>query len=87
MGWNGRKMSKPVGSGDLSQAFGISSLDLGSQIISGIIRPMSKYKPVRHSSTGVLSQSDRAYARYGFGASLPVLPMGDALPQLSLIHI
>lgn len=86
MGWNGRKMSKPVSSGDLSQAFGISSLDLGSQIINGVIRPMSKYKPVRHSGTGELSQSDRAYARYGFGASLPVLPMGDALPQNDWVY-
>ena len=86
MGWNGRKMSKPVGSGDLSQAFGISSLDLGSQIVSGIIRPMSKYKPVRHSGTGELSQSDRAYARYGFGANLPALPMGDALPQNDWVY-
>ena len=81
MGWDGRKMTKPIGMGDISKAVSYGSLDLGKLIANGTIRPMAKYKPVRHSEIGGTSEAQRIATRYGFGSTLPQLPMSAAEPQ------
>ena len=81
MSWNGRKMTKPIGMGDISNAVAYGSLDLGTLIANGTIKPMAKYKPVRHSEVGILNETQRAATRYGFGSTLPQLPMSVAEPQ------
>ena len=81
MGWDGRKMTKPIGMGDISNAVAYGSLDLGALIANGAIRPMAKYKPVRHSEVGILNETQRVSTRYGFGSNLPQLPMSAAEPQ------
>ena len=60
MGWNGRKMTKPIGMGDIKDAVNYGSLDLGTLIANGNIKPMAKYKPVRHSEVGILNETQRA---------------------------
>ena len=90
MSWNGRKMTKPIGMGDIKDAVNYGSLDLGALIANGIIRPMAKYKPVRHSAVGILNETQRAERRYGFGtisdSSLPQLPMSEAEPKNDWVY-
>lgn len=47
MGWNGRKMTKPIGMGDIRDAVAYGSLDLGTLIANGIINKWALHKPVR----------------------------------------
>ena len=67
---------------DLQRALGRSENDLGllcsdkkwsgsSLVAAGKINPMAKYKAVRHSALKILSISERASVRYGFGGGLP----------------
>lgn len=86
MGWDGRKMTKPIGMGDISKAVAYGSLDLGKLIANGTIRPMAKYKPVRHSEIGSTSEAQRIATRYGFGSALPQLPMSAAEPQNDWVY-
>lgn len=86
MSWDGRKMTKPIGMGDISQAVSYGSLDLGKLIANGTIRPMAKYKPVRHSEIGGTSEAQRIATRYGFGSTLPQLPMSAAEPQNDWVY-
>ena len=86
MSWDGRKMTKPIGMGDISNAVAYGSLDLGTLIANGTIRPMAKYKPVRHSEVGILNETQRAATRYGFGSTLPQLPMSAAEPQNDWVY-
>ena len=87
MGWDGRKMTKPIGMGDISNAVAYGSLDLGTLIANGTIRPMAKYKPVRHSEVGILNETQRAATRYGFGSTLPQLPMSASEPQNDWVYL
>lgn len=75
MGWNGNILTAPISLGDISVAAGIGgdTYDLGYMIANGSYKIMSKCKPVRSSSPGVLSMNERKAVRYGFGASLPPL--------------
>lgn len=86
MSWNGRKMTKPIGIGEINSVVTYDSFDLGTLIAKGIIRPMAKYKPVRHSEIGILNESQRASMRYGFGSALPQLPMSAAEPQNDWVY-
>ena len=86
MSWDGRKMTKPIGMGDISNAVAYGSLDLGTLIANGTIRPMAKYKPVRHSEIGGTSEAQRIATRYGFGSALPQLPMSAAEPQNDWVY-
>ena len=90
MSWDGRKMTKPIGMGDISQAVSYGSLDLGKLIANGTIRPMAKYKPVRRPEIGILNETQRASTRYGFGtisdSSLPQLPMSEAEPKNDWVY-
>ena len=74
----------PVGWGDISQVLHIPGsptfdpnnpcYDLGYMITNGYIKEMAKWKPVVKSGVwGVLSASDRAGVRYGFGTNLPAV--------------
>jgi hypothetical protein len=46
------------------------------------IRPMAKFKPVRHSKLGILTVAERASTRYGFGTGLaPTLNLTQTYPQ------
>ena len=68
MPWNNstKIMTAPVGIGDISRAVGYTSLDLGTLIKNGpLIRPMAKYKPIRHSKQGVLTDAERKAKRFG----------------------
>ena len=47
MSWDGRKMTKPIGMGDISQAVSYGSLDLGKLVANGIIKKWALHKPVR----------------------------------------
>ena len=91
MSWDGRKMTKPIGMGDISKAVSYGSLDLGKLIANGTIRPMAKYKPVRRPEIGILNETQRASTRYGFGtisdSSLPQLPMSEAEPQNDWVYL
>lgn len=87
MGWKNNKMTKPIGMGDIKDAVNYGSLDLGALITNGIIRPMAKYKPVRHSEVGILNETQRAATRYGFGSALPQLPMSAAEPQNDWVYL
>lgn len=87
MGWDGRKMTKPIGMGDISQAVSYGSLDLGTLVTNGTIRPMAKYKPVRHSEVGILNETQRAATRYGFDSALPQLPMSASEPQNDWVYL
>ena len=91
MSWDGRKMTKPIGMGDIKDAVNYGSLDLGTLIANGAIRPMAKYKPVRRPEIGILDETQRASVRYGFGtisdSSLPQLPMSDAEPQNDWVYL
>ena len=90
MSWDGRKMTKPIGMGDISNAVAYGSLDLGTLIANGNIKPMAKYKPVRRPEIGVLNETQRAYTRYGFAtisdSSLPQLPMSEAEPKNDWVY-
>lgn len=46
MGWNNGIMTVPISMGDISQAVGYSSLDLGTLIANGIIKKWALHKPV-----------------------------------------
>lgn len=91
MSWNGRKMTKPIGMGDIRNAVAYGSLDLGTLIANGNIKPMAKYKPVRRPEIGTLNETQRAETRYGFGTisdkSLPKLPMSVAEPQNDWVYL
>jgi hypothetical protein len=51
-------------------------------IVNGTsIKAMAKYKPVRSSNPGVLSVSERAATRYGFGAAMPQLNLSQNEPE------
>lgn len=60
-------MTTPIGMGDISQAVGYSSLDLGTLISSSSssINKWAKYKPVRCNNWGIISAQERAVANYG----------------------
>ena len=47
MGWSSHVLTAPVGMGDISQAVGNSSLDLGTLIANGSIKKWALHKPVR----------------------------------------
>lgn len=47
MGWNGWLMTTPIDMGDIKQAVGYNSLDLGTLIANGNINKWSLHKPVR----------------------------------------
>ena len=79
-------MTKPIGMGDISKAVAYGSLDLGKLIANGTIRPMAKYKPVRHFEIGGTSEAQRIATRYGFGSTLPQLPMSAAEPQNDWVY-
>lgn len=79
-------MTKPIGMGDISKAVSYGSLDLGKLIANGTIRPMAKYKPVRHSEIGGTSEAQMIATRYGFGSTLPQLPMSAAEPQNDWVY-
>lgn len=53
MGWSSHVLTAPVGMGDISQAVGYSSLDLGTLVANGVIKKWALHKPVR-----LLSSSD-----------------------------
>lgn len=80
-------MTSPVGFGDISNAVSYSSLSLGNLIANGTIRPMAKYKPVRHSEVEILSVTQRAGVRYGFATALPQLPMAADEPQNDWVYL
>lgn len=84
MGWNNGILTLPIGWGDISRATGVGGppYDLGNMIVNGTsINAMAKYKPVRHSNRGILSLSERASTRYGFGAAMPQLTLSDNEPE------
>lgn len=47
MGWSSHVLTAPVGMGDISQAVGNSSLDLGTLVANGSIKKWALHKPVR----------------------------------------
>lgn len=54
-----------VSLGDISTGIGLSSLDLGTLCKSTLINKWAKYKPIRHSNVGYVTESDRATAKQG----------------------
>ena len=91
MGWKNNKMTKPIEMGNIRDAVAYGSLDLGTLIANGNIKPMAKYKPVRRPEIGILNETQRAETRYGFGTisdkSLPKLPMSTAEPQNDWVYL
>ena len=78
MGWDSNShilLTAPVSLEDISWATGTGGppYELGDMIATGSYKIMSKCKPVRSSSPGILSMNERKAVRYGFGASLPPL--------------
>lgn len=76
MAWDNGEINTAVGWGDISHATGSGGppYPMGNMVDFNnptIINPLAKYKPVRHSSWGILSEADRRSTRYGFGASVP----------------
>lgn len=65
MGYNNGIVEKPIAMGDISSAVGFASLDLGTLITEGIINKWAKYKPVKSSIKGEISDTDRANENYG----------------------
>lgn len=71
-----------VSIGDVKSVLGELSNDVGNLCKSPKINPMAKYKPIRHASLAVLTNSDRASVKYGFGAGLPpTLALSQNSPQ------
>lgn len=66
---------------DIGYVLGTGSGDLGINAKHSVIAPMAKYKPVRHSTVGVLTSTERANTRYGFGANIPTLSLLSATPS------
>jgi len=74
MGWDDNTLhnvlTKPISLGDISFATGVGGppYDLGNMIANGTaINPMAKYKPVKSSNPGILTDTERKNTRYGFG--------------------
>lgn len=86
MPWNSstKIMTTPISIGDISQAVGLTSGDLGTLIVDGLINKWAKWKPFRSSSPGFpfdrtlstpeLRSPDRAAAALNanYGMSIPV---------------
>ena len=75
--------------GDLQDVFGTVKNDIG-QIVTDTdidIKPMAKYKPVRHPSLATLTNSQRASVRYGFDGNLPQLTMSQNEPQNDWVYL
>lgn len=85
---------------DLQHVLGRSTGDLGLlcsdqkwnaagtelQRVNSII-PMAKYKPVRHSKLGILTNAERSSTRYGFGGGLlPTLDLSQNSPQNDWVY-
>ena len=52
------------------------------------IKPMAKYKPVRHQKNGILTVAERASTRYGFGSGLvPTLDLTQTYPQNDWVYL
>lgn len=83
---------------DLQQVLGRGVNDLGllcsdqewsgsSLVRANKIRPMAKYKPVRHSKLGILTSTERSSTRYGFGGGLlPTLNLSQNSPQNDWVY-
>lgn len=90
--------NKGVSIADLQQVLSRGTNDLGllcsdqdwnngSLVKANKIKPLAKYKPVRHSKIGLLTVSDRDSVRYGFGAGiLPSLNLSQASPQSDWVY-
>lgn len=60
MPWNPntKKMTAPVGLGDISQAVGLASGDLGTLIKNGVINKWALYKPIRYNKVSGLTRDE-----------------------------
>lgn len=65
---------------DIQQAVGSSRTDIGSLIVNGTINPMAKYKPVKSSILGRLTEAQRASLRFGMTEPSYFYPNSFALP-------
>lgn len=81
MAYSNYRITGAVGISDIRNALGVSSGDIATLCSSQSINPMAKYKPVRHSSHGILTQAQRASTRYGFGSSFPTYTGRDIDPS------
>lgn len=63
-----------VSLGDISTGIGLSSLDLGTLCKSTLINKWAKYKPIRHSNVGYVTESDRATAKQGMTVTKYTFP-------------
>lgn len=74
--------NKGVCIADLQTVLRSSRNALGGIITTANINKMAKYKPVCLSKKGLLTESDRASVRYGFGAgNIPSLDMRQTYPS------
>lgn len=83
---------------DLQRVLGRGTNDLGllcsdqersgsSLVRANKIKPLAKYKPVRHSKIGLLTVEERASTRYGFGSGIiPSLNLTQASPKNDWVY-
>lgn len=68
MGYNNNRVTKPVSFKDVQSALGVSYTGLAQLCICDNINKWAMYKPISHTSIGVLSESDRGSKTYGLSA-------------------
>lgn len=74
---------------DVSYVLGRSTGDYGqlcgdvdeNGVRVGAINPMAKWKPVRHSTPGLITETQRAGVRYGFATPIPSLTTSQNEPK------
>ena len=71
----------PVSIQDVRQVLGNSSTDLATLCVTGQINKWARYKPVRHSAAGVITEAQRKNVNYGIN-NIPVWTGNGAVNKM-----